>query len=234
MRAAGVPARIVTGYAGRLLQRGRRLLAGVPQGCPCLGGNLGRGPRLGARGPDRRGRPGEYPRHHRRPAGAAGRRGPTAGPDVRHRRHAAAVAGTTSCSASTRCGNAACCGRWAYATPKPGSWCCLRHRRRCRLGFTLWLLLREHQDRSDPLVRAWRQFTRRLRRAGIQQGAERRAPEFRRARRGAAAGQCRRVPGSASVTPIGAMVRPTCPKPSVTPLSRELRGFRVDRPAATR
>jgi protein-glutamine gamma-glutamyltransferase len=40
------------------------------------------------------------------------------------------------------------------------------------LAFTLWLLLREHKDRSDPLVRAWRAFTRRLGRAGIRKAPE--------------------------------------------------------------
>jgi len=32
---------------------------------------------------------------------------------------------------------------------------------------TLWFLLHEHRDRSDPLLTAWRAFTARLRRAGI-------------------------------------------------------------------
>ncbi|KFN41247.1 transglutaminase TgpA family protein [Arenimonas oryziterrae] len=36
------------------------------------------------------------------------------------------------------------------------------------LGLTLWLLLREHKDRSDPLVQAWRAFAKRLGRAGIR------------------------------------------------------------------
>jgi transglutaminase-like putative cysteine protease len=30
------------------------------------------------------------------------------------------------------------------------------------LGFTLWLLLRQHRDESDPLVLAWRRFARRI------------------------------------------------------------------------
>ncbi len=34
------------------------------------------------------------------------------------------------------------------------------------LGLTLWFLLRDHRDRSHPVLRAWRQFVRRLRRAG--------------------------------------------------------------------
>jgi hypothetical protein len=34
------------------------------------------------------------------------------------------------------------------------------------LCLTLWVLLRQHRDRSHPLLRAWRQLTRRLGRAG--------------------------------------------------------------------
>ncbi len=34
------------------------------------------------------------------------------------------------------------------------------------LALTLWFLLRQHRDRSHPLVRAWREFSRRLARAG--------------------------------------------------------------------
>jgi transglutaminase-like putative cysteine protease len=34
------------------------------------------------------------------------------------------------------------------------------------LALTLWFLLHEHRDRSHPLIRAWRVFIRRLRRAG--------------------------------------------------------------------
>ena len=34
------------------------------------------------------------------------------------------------------------------------------------LSLTLWFLLREHRDRSHPLIQAWRAFTLRLRRAG--------------------------------------------------------------------
>ena len=36
------------------------------------------------------------------------------------------------------------------------------------LLLTLWLLLHEHRDRSDPLARAWRGFVRRLATAGIR------------------------------------------------------------------
>ena len=39
------------------------------------------------------------------------------------------------------------------------------------LAFTLWLLLREHRDDSDPLVRAWRRFVRELARSGIAKDA---------------------------------------------------------------
>jgi transglutaminase-like putative cysteine protease len=35
------------------------------------------------------------------------------------------------------------------------------------LVLTLWFLLRQHRDRSHPLIQAWRAFTRRLRRAGL-------------------------------------------------------------------
>ena len=34
------------------------------------------------------------------------------------------------------------------------------------LGLTLWFLLRQHRDRSPPLVQAWRALARRLRRSG--------------------------------------------------------------------
>lgn len=34
------------------------------------------------------------------------------------------------------------------------------------MALTMWFLLREHRDRSHPIIRAWRTFTRRLRRAG--------------------------------------------------------------------
>jgi transglutaminase-like putative cysteine protease len=37
---------------------------------------------------------------------------------------------------------------------------------------TLWFLLHEHRDRSPPLLRAWRDFVARLRRAGIDKRAE--------------------------------------------------------------
>jgi transglutaminase-like putative cysteine protease len=37
---------------------------------------------------------------------------------------------------------------------------------------TLWFLLHEHRDRSPPLLRAWRAFVARLRRAGIDKRAE--------------------------------------------------------------
>ncbi len=40
------------------------------------------------------------------------------------------------------------------------------------LGMTLWFLLRDHRDRSPPLVQAWRVFIRRLRRAGLAKRAE--------------------------------------------------------------
>jgi transglutaminase-like putative cysteine protease len=35
------------------------------------------------------------------------------------------------------------------------------------LALTLWFLLRQHRDRSHPLVRAWREYGRRLARAGL-------------------------------------------------------------------
>jgi len=40
------------------------------------------------------------------------------------------------------------------------------------LTLTLWFLLREHRDRSHPIIRAWRAFTRRLRRAGYAKGLD--------------------------------------------------------------
>jgi transglutaminase-like putative cysteine protease len=40
------------------------------------------------------------------------------------------------------------------------------------LALTLWFLLHEHRDRSHPLLRAWRAFSRRLRRAGVAKGLE--------------------------------------------------------------
>ena len=40
------------------------------------------------------------------------------------------------------------------------------------LVLTLWFLLHEHRDRSDPLVAAWRAFAARLRRAGIDKRPE--------------------------------------------------------------
>ena len=40
------------------------------------------------------------------------------------------------------------------------------------LMLTLFFLLREHRDRSHPLIRAWRAFTRRLRRAGLAKQPE--------------------------------------------------------------
>ena len=40
------------------------------------------------------------------------------------------------------------------------------------LLLTLWFLLHEHRDRSDPLVAAWRAFAARLRRAGIDKRPE--------------------------------------------------------------
>lgn len=40
------------------------------------------------------------------------------------------------------------------------------------LALTLWFLLREHRDRSHPIIRAWRAFTRRLRRAGYAKELE--------------------------------------------------------------
>jgi len=40
------------------------------------------------------------------------------------------------------------------------------------LGLTLWILLRQHRDRSHPLIQAWRAFTRQLRRAGYAKGLD--------------------------------------------------------------
>ncbi|HMB57772.1 MAG TPA: DUF3488 and transglutaminase-like domain-containing protein [Arenimonas sp.] len=40
------------------------------------------------------------------------------------------------------------------------------------LAVTLWLLQRQHKDRSDPLIRAWRTFGRRLARVGIRKAPE--------------------------------------------------------------
>jgi hypothetical protein len=40
------------------------------------------------------------------------------------------------------------------------------------LMLTLWFLLHEHRDRNHPLVAAWRAFTLRLRRAGIEKRPE--------------------------------------------------------------
>ena len=40
------------------------------------------------------------------------------------------------------------------------------------LLLTLWVLLREHRDRSHPVVQAWRAFSRRLRRAGFAKGLD--------------------------------------------------------------
>jgi len=45
---------------------------------------------------------------------------------------------------------------------------------------TLWFLLHEHRDRSPPLVAAWREFTARLRRAGIEKRADEPALSFGR------------------------------------------------------
>jgi transglutaminase-like putative cysteine protease len=45
---------------------------------------------------------------------------------------------------------------------------------------TLWFLLHEHRDRSRPLVAAWREFTARLRRAGIDKRPEEPALSFGR------------------------------------------------------
>jgi transglutaminase-like putative cysteine protease len=53
------------------------------------------------------------------------------------------------------------------------------------LALTLWFLLREHRDRSHPLVQAWRAFSRRMGRAGVAKGAE--EPPLSFARRLAAA-----------------------------------------------
>jgi len=39
------------------------------------------------------------------------------------------------------------------------------------LVLTLWLLLREHRDASDPLVRAWRRFVRELAGSGYEKQA---------------------------------------------------------------
>jgi transglutaminase-like putative cysteine protease len=39
------------------------------------------------------------------------------------------------------------------------------------LGLTLWLLLREHRDDSDPLVRAWRRFVQELANTGLSKQA---------------------------------------------------------------
>jgi len=59
------------------------------------------------------------------------------------------------------------------------------------LAMTLWLLLREHRDRSHPVLRAWRAFTRRLRRAGHAKGLD--EPPLSFARRVAA-----EIPGQAA------------------------------------
>jgi transglutaminase-like putative cysteine protease len=48
------------------------------------------------------------------------------------------------------------------------------------LLLTLWFLLRENRDRSDPLVVAWLVFTGRLRRAGVDKRAEEPALSFGR------------------------------------------------------
>ena len=65
MRAAGVPARVVTGYQGGEFNPLRRLPARAPVRRACLVGDLARRPRLGARRPDRGGRAGA---HRARPA----------------------------------------------------------------------------------------------------------------------------------------------------------------------
>ncbi len=59
------------------------------------------------------------------------------------------------------------------------------------LALTLWFLLREHRDRSHPIIRAWRAFTRRLRRAGHAKGLD--EPPLAFAQRLA-----RRMPGNAA------------------------------------
>lgn len=101
------------------------------------------------------------------------------------------------------------------------------------LAFTLWLLLREHKDRSEPLVRAWRAFVRHLGRAGIRKSAEE-APltygERVAALMPARAEAIRRLSQRYSDWRYGDQDLPPAERDA---LIRDLRRFRVGRPPST-
>ena len=95
------------------------------------------------------------------------------------------------------------------------------------LGVTLWVLLRQHRDRSHPVMRGWRRLTRRLGRAGWPKRRD--EPPLAYARRVAAgfpeaAGELLSVSQRYSDWRYAAS---TLTDEQQTELARHLRGFRI-------
>ena len=155
MRAAGIPARVVTGYQGGDVQSLRRLLDRAPERCTCLGRDLGRRARLGAHRSDRGDLAGA--RGARLEHGARGGRAarPAAGIGARRGSPNAACGSMpcASCGASESCNSIRLAGRAAAAAAHPRArrakarrWC-WRPRLALAFAWLTWQVRRELQPR---------------------------------------------------------------------------------------
>ncbi len=92
---------------------------------------------------------------------------------------------------------------------------------------TLWFLLHEHRDRSPPLLVAWRAFTRRLRRAGIEKRLEEPPLSFGSRAAALLPAQSARLRSLSSRYAAWRYARATLTDEQQRELARELRAFRV-------
>jgi hypothetical protein len=95
------------------------------------------------------------------------------------------------------------------------------------LLLTLWFLLHEYRDRSEPLLAAWRTFTARLRRAGIDKRSEEPPLSFGRRAANLLPQQAERLLSVSSRYANWRYAGAALTDEEQRELARDLRGFRV-------